>query len=258
MGWGGFPGWARADQPRREIPITDTDASQAGAAADVEPPSTGYSSYPDASGMGAFPSWPSWPSMPSFGGYGMEPTRPPDTQQPSTGYGTTVPSPGVSGGQGEYPSAGTPFDTQAGAPMQAPSTSQGGMGTGPSGYPGMGPFGMTPPWMAGPWGFGGPSGGGRIQTTETDAGYEITVDLQGNQPDDVKLYTDRGHLTIQILGRGDWSEQTEQPGAYSYSYRRSFGTTSSRMPMPQDADLENVTRRVENGRLIITIPRSTS
>jgi HSP20 family molecular chaperone IbpA len=133
-----------------------------------------------------------------------------------------------------------------------------GQGGYPGGYQGMGPFGMAPPWMSGPWGFGGPTGSGRIQTTETDTGYEISVDLQGHRPEDVKLYTDRGYLTIQILGSGDWSEQTQQPGGYSYSFRRSFGTTASRMPLPPDADLENVTRRVENGRLIITIPRATS
>jgi hypothetical protein len=215
--------------------------------------------YPAMPSMGGFPSWPTQPGISPFGGYGYgeQPTStgampgaaPTEgqVQEPAYGRGTASAD----------PAAGTPWAGGAPAPEQMPAGSGTGMSSGgrQPGYGSMPPFGM-PPWMMGPRGFGGPWGGDRIEVGQSDAGYEIYVDLRGNRPEDVKLHSDRGHLNISIARGRDWGDRYSQPGASSYGFSRSYSSASRRMPLPRDADLMNVTRRVEGDRLIITIPRS--
>lgn len=91
-----------------------------------------------------------------------------------------------------------------------------------------------------------------LDLAETAEGFEITVDLPGTKPEDVKLELHDGHLIIS----GKREEVTERKDKnYHYSERAS-GAFLRSVVLPSDVDADKIDANYEHGVLVVKLPKS--
>ncbi|MDT0634688.1 Hsp20/alpha crystallin family protein [Spectribacter hydrogenoxidans] len=88
-----------------------------------------------------------------------------------------------------------------------------------------------------------------VDITETANGYEIMVDVPGMAGDDIDLNLEKGILTIS----GE-RKPTSDTGEIRRRERR-VGTFERQLALPDSADTDSVTARVDQGVLRVTIDK---
>ena len=91
-----------------------------------------------------------------------------------------------------------------------------------------------------------------VDVIERKDHFEITADIPGIDPKDIRLNIENGMLTIQ----GERKQKKEESGASYYRSERSYGVFYRRFSLPDTADLENIKAKGKNGVLEIVIPKS--
>ncbi|MCK7576124.1 MAG: hypothetical protein MZV65_09625 [Chromatiales bacterium] len=91
----------------------------------------------------------------------------------------------------------------------------------------------------------------------TDDAYLIEIQLANIQPDQVEIRpAGRGLLiTHNAMVRFTQSEPLPGGDGYQSRYSLSRDTSGRRVGLPPDADLAGMTREVEDGRILIRVPR---
>lgn len=89
-----------------------------------------------------------------------------------------------------------------------------------------------------------------VDLSEDEAGYWITVDLPGVNPDDVEVTNHAQQLIIK--GKRDWDEGERS----TLSSERWRGTFQRRFSLPKIADTERIDAKYSNGVLAIHVPKS--
>jgi len=89
---------------------------------------------------------------------------------------------------------------------------------------------------------------------ESEAGFEVHVDLPGVDPSALSVEVTKQHLTIkgetkQLLERKD-----EKTGRVLRSERR-YGSLSRTIPIPKGADVDEASSSLQNGVLRVTFPK---
>lgn len=84
-------------------------------------------------------------------------------------------------------------------------------------------------------------------------GYRILLDLPGTGREDLNIHVERGALTIS--GKKPMLQQPE--GGTVVRRERTYGAFSRTVPLPDEADLNQVTARLRHGELEIVIGRRT-
>ena len=94
----------------------------------------------------------------------------------------------------------------------------------------------------------------KTDVRETEAGYEVDIDLPGFKKDEINVELNNGYLSISAAKGLDKDEKKE--GRY---LRREFSYTKFQQTMilPDDVDKEKIGAHVENGVLNITLPKFT-
>ena len=92
-----------------------------------------------------------------------------------------------------------------------------------------------------------------MSVAETDAGYEVALDLPGVEPDAVEVELKDGYLWITGERVTD-KEETQQERKW-HCHERSFGKFRRAIGLAEDVDGENVEARYENGVLSIAVPK---
>jgi HSP20 family protein len=87
---------------------------------------------------------------------------------------------------------------------------------------------------------------------EDKNGLEITMELPGVRPEDVRLSLENNILMV----RGDKRQEGEQRTERVHRYERSYGTFERTFALPSIVDPEKIEARYEDGVLIISIPKS--
>lgn len=87
--------------------------------------------------------------------------------------------------------------------------------------------------------------------SETDAHYLIKLDLPGMEKDKINVEVKNRYLTIS----GERKTEETKEGTFYYRSERSFGTFSRTIPLPEDANVEDVTAEHVNGVLTIKIAK---
>lgn len=91
----------------------------------------------------------------------------------------------------------------------------------------------------------------------TDDAYLIEIQLQNIQPDQVEIRPAGRGLVIAHSATVRFSQNDTLPGGDGYQSRYSISrdTSGRRVGLPPDANLAGMTREVEDGRILIRVPR---
>jgi HSP20 family protein len=92
----------------------------------------------------------------------------------------------------------------------------------------------------------------RIDFTETEAQYEVKVDLPGLKPEEVKVELRNGDLWIS----GQRKEEKEEEGKTYHRIERRHGEFRRVLPLPVEVAEEKIEARVENGVLTVNVPKT--
>ena len=90
-----------------------------------------------------------------------------------------------------------------------------------------------------------------VNTREDDKAYYIEVDLPGVKKEDIKV--DVKDNTLTISGERKFKEEVKEEDYYKIE--TSIGKFSRTFTLPEDADVENIDAKSENGVLEIVIPK---
>lgn len=91
--------------------------------------------------------------------------------------------------------------------------------------------------------------------TETDHGYEVTMNLPGFKKEDVKGELRDGYLIVSATTNSS-NEEKDKEGKYIRRERYS-GTCSRSFYVGEDVKQEDIKARFEDGTLKLTIPKTT-
>ncbi|MES2709487.1 MAG: Hsp20/alpha crystallin family protein [Verrucomicrobiota bacterium] len=90
-----------------------------------------------------------------------------------------------------------------------------------------------------------------VDATESDSGYQLSLELPGVNPGDVKVVVRDNVLTIS----GERTATAPVEGAKTHISERVFGAFQRRFTLPKNADGERVSAEFKNGVLLTSIPK---
>ena len=91
-----------------------------------------------------------------------------------------------------------------------------------------------------------------LNLTETENGYEVSVELPGLKPEEVSVELKGGNLWIG----GEKQEETEEEGKTYHRVERRHGKFSRMIRLPGKLDETKVEAKFEHGVLKISVPKS--
>ena len=94
-----------------------------------------------------------------------------------------------------------------------------------------------------------------LDMRENDHCYEVEVDIPGVSRENIKLSTEGRQLYISAERT---NSKKSKDGVRCYFSERSFGVVTRVVPLPQEATLDDIKARYENGVLYITINKNTA
>lgn len=94
----------------------------------------------------------------------------------------------------------------------------------------------------------------RINVAETDAAFEVSVDLPGMKPEDFSVELKEGQLWIT----GERRQETEEKGKTYHRVERQYGRFQRVIPLPAAVNAEKIEAEYKDGVLRITLPKDES
>lgn len=93
-----------------------------------------------------------------------------------------------------------------------------------------------------------------VDIEEAKDGYVLTADVPGMSPEDLDITVENGVLSL----KGERMQQTRDEHEGYKRYERSFGSFQRSFSLPKGVNAEEVEAQVENGQLIVHIPKPVS
>ncbi len=94
----------------------------------------------------------------------------------------------------------------------------------------------------------------KTDVKETDAGYELDIDLPGYKKEDVKAELKDGYMTISAEKKSEDGEKDEKSGKY-LRRERYYGSCSRSFYVGEDVTEEDIKAKFEDGILKIAVPK---
>ena len=91
----------------------------------------------------------------------------------------------------------------------------------------------------------------RTDIKENDNGYELEVDLPGFKKEDISVDINNGYLTITAQKK----DEHEEHGKHHYIRKERYYGSAQRSFYVGDIKEEDISAKLENGTLSITIPK---
>lgn len=91
-----------------------------------------------------------------------------------------------------------------------------------------------------------------VDVAESPQGFEISVDLPGIKPEDVKVELQDGHLVVS----GNRDCTNERKDKDFHCVERASGSFLRAIALPADVDSEKIDAQYEHGVLRVTLPKS--
>jgi HSP20 family protein len=91
----------------------------------------------------------------------------------------------------------------------------------------------------------------QVNTREDEKGYYIEIDLPGVKKEDINV--DLNDKVLTISGERKFKEEVKKENYYKIE--TAFGKFERSFSIPEDADIENIEAKSENGVLEIFIPK---
>lgn len=92
----------------------------------------------------------------------------------------------------------------------------------------------------------------RMDVTESEDTYRLSVDLPGMSKEDVSIKLHDNRLTI----RGERQAKTQSDDENVVRMERTFGTFVRTLRLPTSVNEENITAQFDNGVLMVTLPKT--
>ena len=92
----------------------------------------------------------------------------------------------------------------------------------------------------------------RMNAAETDASFEVTVELPGLKPEDVTVELEDGQLSIS----GEIEHETKTEGKSFHRLERRSGKFRRILAVPETVDAEQIDADFENGVLTVLLPKA--
>ncbi len=90
-----------------------------------------------------------------------------------------------------------------------------------------------------------------VNTKQSSDGYFVEVDLPGVKKDDIEIVTEDNVLTI--TGKREFSQELKEEDYYKVE--SSYGSFKRSFSLPEDADVQKIEAKSEDGVLYIKIPK---
>jgi HSP20 family protein len=88
--------------------------------------------------------------------------------------------------------------------------------------------------------------------SEDEGSLQISMELPGVEPDDVRLSLENNILTI----RGEKRQQTDENNERVHRFERTYGVFERTFALPSTVDPDKIEARYENGVLLVRIPKA--
>ncbi|HWB12153.1 MAG TPA: Hsp20/alpha crystallin family protein [Pirellulales bacterium] len=92
----------------------------------------------------------------------------------------------------------------------------------------------------------------KVNLAETDGNLEVSVDLPGMKPEDIKVEMRNGNLVVS----GERKEEKEEKGKTYHRIERSYGSFCRTVPLPAKVEEGKIDAKFANGVLSVTLPKS--
>jgi HSP20 family protein len=92
----------------------------------------------------------------------------------------------------------------------------------------------------------------RVDTAETDAAYEVTIELPGVEEKDVKVSVEDDMLSIS----GEKKAEREEKKKNYYMSERSYGSFRRSFTLPDNVAADKIGAKFEKGVLSVTLPKT--
>lgn len=92
----------------------------------------------------------------------------------------------------------------------------------------------------------------RLNIAETEAQFEVSVDLPGVNPENVNVEVHEGALTIN----GTRESETAESGKTYHRIERRYGEFRRVIPLPDAVDEDRITADYSDGVLSVVLPKS--
>lgn len=87
---------------------------------------------------------------------------------------------------------------------------------------------------------------------ETENSYEVTMDLPGLKPEEVKVEVREGHLFVS----GERKEEKEEKGKTFHRVERRYGQFQRTIPLPGTFREDDIEAQYKDGVLKVTLPKT--
>lgn len=101
-----------------------------------------------------------------------------------------------------------------------------------------------------PWGLGA-ARDLKLNVAETDKEIEVTADVPGMEPGDIKVELHEGILTI----KGEKQAEKDDKGKDYHLVERSYGVFERSVVLPTDVEADKVAARFDKGVLTVKLPK---
>jgi HSP20 family protein len=91
----------------------------------------------------------------------------------------------------------------------------------------------------------------RVNVAETEKAYEVTMELPGIEPKEVKVEVHEGMLSVS----GEKKEEKEEKGKTFHRVERHYGSFRRVIPLELPVNREKVEAKYHEGVLTITVPK---
>ena len=88
--------------------------------------------------------------------------------------------------------------------------------------------------------------------SEDENSLQISMELPGVEPDDVRLSLENNILTI----RGEKRQRSEESNERVHRFERTYGVFERTFALPNTVDADKIEARFENGVLLVRIPKA--
>jgi len=90
-----------------------------------------------------------------------------------------------------------------------------------------------------------------VDITQSDKGYDVTVELPGMDEKNIEVKVTKGSLTI----KGEKQEEKEEKKKDYYLHERHFGSFERSFAMPDGVDVDKIEASFKKGVLTVTLPK---
>lgn len=94
-----------------------------------------------------------------------------------------------------------------------------------------------------------------VDVVEKENAFEVKADIPGVSKEDIQVSVDRDVLRINVEKQAEKEEEKEEAGRKFHRYERNYNFVGRALRMPDNANLEQVKAKYENGVLVLDVPK---